>query len=230
MSVRFAWKIVVCLLGITAGLTLPDLCKAQTKRPSFDQEVKWRTCCEVGGYTRAKALALAQELAKSMPSPVQMIVVSEHDAIRVATPDMTYELNLRLMMGDPRKTRLALFLKTPSGTAVDYWDGPDASFERRVIQGKNPFQLTRSIQLVRYAIREDSVVVMCLTSEFREVSEDAELNTAIRRLFPHERITVIVGDSPFYREIAWDQFLPIYGRSVPPESESAIHTRRWTLD
>ena len=203
---------------------------AQDAASIVSSRITWAYCCK-GGYTRDKALSLARSIADSRDAKVKMVLVSSIDSgYRGSAPHASFEVSLRLLMGGKRTERLALLLESPSGLAVDFWDGPDGTFERRVLKGENPFQLTPLIQFGAYRRVGNSVVVACISSSWKSTADDAELGRVLRRLFPDEgEIEVVVGNGPFFDILLDPLMLPIHGWSWVPSDGADVHTRRWTL-
>ena len=146
-------------------------------------------------------------------------------------PHLNAEVAVTLLMATRQSERVALFFQTAAGTAIDFWDGPDSMFERRVLRGKNPFQVTPSIQIITYARRaDDRWAVYCVTSNWSSTAEDDELRRLIRNLFPSGAIDIVVGDSPFYLEATSHLLLyPIHGWTPIPDLR-AVRTRRLVLE
>jgi hypothetical protein len=190
----------------------------------------WESCCE-GGYSREKALALISKIAKGRNSGTQMIMASNAESeVRVSHFDIDQATEISLLLARKTRERLTLLLQTPQGTAVDFWDGPEGIFERRLLRGRNPFQLTSSIQLIRYISIGDKTLVSCVSNDWNSTAEDPELSRVTRRLFPYGAIEIVVGDSVFFREAVSSLIMyPIHGWSSVPANPTSIRTRRWTL-
>lgn len=203
--------------------------QAQVTDSNDTSRIVWAHCCK-GGYTRDKALQLARNIADSRDADVKMILVSSTDSgFRGTAPGVSFEVSLRLMMGGKRTERLAFLFQSPSGLAVDFWDGPDGTFERRVLKGQNPFQLTPSIQFGSYRRVGNSVVVACISSSWKSTAEDTELGRVLRRLFPQGEIEIVLGNGPFFDILLDPLMLPLHGWSWVPSESAEVHTRRWTL-
>jgi hypothetical protein len=125
-------------------------------------------CCP-GGFTRDRALTAARSWADREKGQVKLLHLTDDpsDLLPFGTSsDRSAETaNAEFRVEWLRKRRLALFLQTSKGSAIDFWDGRSRTFERRLLSGGNPFWLSETAEILLVHHDRGAAVFWCRTSD-----------------------------------------------------------------
>jgi hypothetical protein len=178
-------------------------------------------CC-APRFSATSAIALARSLAKSDNGTVKRYFLSdsrEDQRLRGSVTDRSFESFATEYLAEVAKPRhVALYLKTPAGEAIDFWDGFGQTFERRLLGGANPFILSPGVEIVFMGTSMSGPSVFCRTrAPVTEVTGRELLGRIALLLGTAEGIRVEWDDAPwFFDELPFPVFLPVLAWSGPP--------------
>jgi hypothetical protein len=184
--------------------------------------VRQAYCCD-GGFSAENALAMARNLAIPDWAPVRLYQLSDrHEdmAPRFGVSERGVEDLVKDFLREaavPR--RVALYLRTPRGEAIDLWDGSRRSFERRVVSGDNPFLLPSGAEILYIvSLGVNSVRVYCRARAGGTGEVGRRLLDEAAPLFgARASVEVVWGDNPWlYGDWAFPAFVPALGWLGPP--------------
>ena len=210
------------MITLATTLTLAAYLAQQAPFPLYRRVT---ICCR-GVFTKTTALEKARMMTAGREERVKIIYLTNDaaDFQRIGASHMSYEqLRERLQAARRPHKRLAVFLETPDGTAMEYWSMDDGVYERVVTRGRNPFRLSDSTDLLGLFAEGSWIHAHAASRSFHDATNDSSILGCLASWFPGLRVVLTIGESPTFHEALFDlPVTPALAWAWPPEAEPLV--------